>query len=773
MLFHHGTKQRCQRQLQLQRHQSLIRSISTTSFSSSSVSWLSSSSSLSLSIDSINSISISISSSSNRRSFSSWKITNDDDDVFRKNSVLPPIDVVTKKNYSKSAYASTTTSTAAATMNNSNNNKKGDEEETKALASLSSSWDVLGLQSLVPEWKKMFNKDTVYMDISAGLTVGCVAIPLSLAIALASGVPAEVGLVTAVVSGVAGGLLGGTTLAVTGPAAAISLLVIGAVEQHGLEALPVITLGCGMLQVVSGMSKLGVVAKLCPVSVIAGFTTGVGTLILTNQLPKALGMTAPSGLNPLELLVFIGDHAAQHINPSAAALAIGTSAAMFALPKLHPKMPSALVAVGGATVATHALGLDVSLIGTIPSGLDAFQFGIPTVPPVEAFPSLAASTFLIYAMTSVESLLSCASLEKMKKTTYKHCPDQELIGQGVANLGSAMFMGMPVTSVIARSALNARMNAQTRLPALIQSGFVFTSVVFMSSTIAMIPMPALSGVLITTGMSMLTPTEFKHCYAVQKSDTIPFLATIGGMISLGLAEGIGIGCTTALGMNLYQTYAQTATKEFIMKAFQLVQLPPPSLSSSKTTSAKEDIDDATVATQVWQARCGEQFPMVTTVDTARGVHTMVESSSSSSSNSNERTFKDDDIMNEVTTMMDPTKNTVWQLSGPINFLSMFEIDSMIKRIEEQKNRQSSTAGSASAITTNAIVLDMQNVTIVEFTGVEELVNRLFEISEDIDAESGEMTSIPIQMVNINNPDIERALDQCDPSKKITRISYNQ
>ena len=336
-------------------------------------------------------------------------------------------------------------------------------------------------------------------------------------------------------------------------------------------------------------------------------------------------------------------------------------------------------------------------------------------------------------------------------------------------------MGMPVTSVIARSALNVRMNAQTRLPALIQSGFVFTSVVFMSSTIAMIPMPALSGVLITTGMSMLTPTEFKHCYAVQKSDTIPFLATIGGMISLGLAEGIGIGCTTALGMSLYQTYAQTATKESIMKAFQLVQLPPPSLSSSKTTSAKEDIDDATVATQVWQARCGEQFPMVTTVDTARGVHTMVESSSSSSSssNSNERTFKDDDIMNEVTTMMDPTKNTVWQLSGPINFLSMFEIDSMIKRIEEQKNRQSSTAGSASAITTNAIVLDMQNVTIVEFTGVEELVNRLFEISEDIDAESGEMTSIPIQMVNINNPDIERALDQCDPSKKITRISYNQ
>merc|ERR1711981_780791 len=128
---------------------------------------------------------------------------------------------------------------------------------------------------------------------------------------------------------------GGTTLAVTGPAAAISLLVIGAVQQHGLEALPFITLGCGALQLASGATKLGVVAKLCPVSVIAGFTTGVGSLILTNQLPKALGMAALAGLNPIELLTFIGEHAAQHANPSSAALAIGTSAAMFYLPKLH------------------------------------------------------------------------------------------------------------------------------------------------------------------------------------------------------------------------------------------------------------------------------------------------------------------------------------------------------------------------------------------------------------------------------------------------------
>lgn len=637
---------------------------------------------------------------------------------FRKNASLPPIDI------SKSRAASTKVST------DGENDAQAKAPVNKA-ASDSTGMDFLGIKTMIPEWKAMFNKDTLFTDISAGLTVGCVAVPLNLAIALASGVPAEVGLVTAAVSGVAAGLMGGTTLAVTGPAAAISLLVVGAVEQHGLEALPLITLGCGALQLASGASKLGVVAKLCPVSVIAGFTTGVGTLILTNQLPKALGMTAPSGLNPVELLGFVGEHFAAHANPASFALAAGTSAAMFLLPKVHPKMPSALIAVGGATVATHAFGLDVSLIGSIPSGLEAFQFAMPAMPPTSAIPSLAATTFLIYSMTSVESLLSCAALEKMKKTSYKHNPDQELIGQGLGNIGSAMFMGMPVTSVIARSSLNARLNANTRLPALVQSGFVFSSVVFMSSTIAMVPMPALSGVLITTGMGMLNPAEFKHCYAVQKSDVIPFAATIAGMVSMGLAEGIGIGCVTAIGMNAYQTYtinAAAATPEAQadskMKAFELIQLPA-------STNSKDDV--------IWQARCGSQLQL-----DARGMHTMTASS--------EMTFTDEDDA-KVLAQMDPSKKSIWQLNGPINFLSMFEIDNMIKKIEKREE------------TTDSIVVDMQGVTMVEFTGAEELVNRLIEASDD-------HGGVPIEMININ-AEIERALDQCDPKGRITRVAYHQ
>jgi MFS superfamily sulfate permease-like transporter len=580
------------------------------------------------------------------------------------------------KSTSTTAGGASTAVIKATPTATSNDDEDTETEAATTTVKKSKPWMMdLGLPSLVPEWKKMFSSETLFSDVSAGITVGCIAVPLSLAIAVASGVPAEVGLVTAAVSGVAGGLMGGTTLAVTGPAAAISLLVVGAVSQHGLEALPFITLACGGLQLASGVTRLGVAAKLVPISVIAGFTTGVGIMILSGQLPKAMGLVAPAGMNPIEVVGFIGENLSS-INPAAAALAIGTSAAMMTLPKIHPKMPSALMAVGGATVATHALGLDVTLIGSIPSGLDAFQFGIPVMPSLEALPSLSATVLLIYAMTSAESLLSCAALEKMKKTTYKHNPDQELIGQGIANVGSAMFMGMPVTSVIARSSLNVRAGAESRLPSLVQSAFVFSSVAFLSSTISMIPMPALSGMLITTGMGMLNPAEFKHCYAVQKSDVAPFITTIGGMIAFGLAEGIGIGCLSALALN-YNYGKLTVTEA--------------------------------------------QFPLI---------------------------VEDDDD-----SALDLDKSlTLWKLNGPINFKAMFEIDNLMDRIAERRETGTEPM--------DDIVLDMHGVTSVEFTGVEELCNRLIEFADD---------GAPVQLVNCHD-NFKSAMDQCDPSGRIARFS---
>jgi len=461
-------------------------------------------------------------------------------------------------------------------------------------------------------------------------------------------------------------------------------------------------------------------------------------MILTGQIPKALGMATPAGMNPVEVLSFVGENLSA-INPSSAALALGTSAAMFMLPKVHQKIPSALLAVGGATLATHGLGLDVSLIGSIPSGLEAFQFALPMLPPIESLPSLAATTFLIYSMTSVESLLSCAALEKMKKTSYKHSPDQELVGQGLANVGAAFFMGMPVTSVIARSGLNVRLNAATRLPALIQAGFVFGSVVFFSESIAMIPMPALSGMLITTGCSMLNPAEFKHCYSVQKIDTVPFIATIGGMVSLGLAEGIGIGCATALALNFQNWNPESRTNTSIMQALEAPSVFHNVLQSAdgRKHEHPHTIGIASSSHGNWNAPDEASNTLVRTHE-AHMYHT----------SSPVATFKDED---GERFRMDLSKSAVWQLNGPINFISMFEIDNMVEKIHERTKDPS----------VDAVIIDMHRVTNLEFTGIEELTNRLIEV-----ADTNERT---IQMVNCSKT-VQEALNQCDPSQQLKRYS---
>jgi MFS superfamily sulfate permease-like transporter len=625
-----------------------------------------------------------------------------------------------------------------------------------------------GLPALLPEWRKMFRTDTLFTDVSAGLTVGCIAVPLSLAIAVASGVPAEVGLVTAAVSGVAGGLLGGTTLAITGPAAAISLLVVSAVQEHGLEALPFITLACGGLQLASGVTRLGVAAKVVPVSVIAGFTTGVGTLILSGQVPKALGMSnIPTGMNPLEVAVYIGENLSA-VSPAAASLALGTSAAMYLLPKVHPKIPSALLAVGGATVATQVFDWDVSLIGAIPSGLEAFQFALPVVPAVESLPSLCMTVGLIYAMTSVESLLSCVALEKMKKTGYKHDPDQELVGQGVANVASAMFMGMPVTSVIARSGLNVRLGAETRLPALVQAGFVFSSVVFLSDQISMIPMPALSGMLITTGMSMLNPTEFKHCYAVQKIDAIPFAATVAGMISFGLAEGIGVGFATAVALN-YRNWNQLLSPQSNLGEAAGLQ----NTSRMQAQEATGLHHTLPVSNKNSWHGGHPHAGIASTVSSSSTVachanpallyhpHQMQMQYTTTVQREGDELFFQDADGRGLT--LNPSASSVWHLHGPINFLSMFAIDDMIRTIKGRTAGSPPSDQGASPTHTqlDAIVLDMANVTSVEFTGIEELVNRLMEVSD--------YGSTPVRMVNVNET-LHNALDQCDPSRQISRYS---
>jgi MFS superfamily sulfate permease-like transporter len=326
----------------------------------------------------------------------------------------------------------------------------------------------------------------------------------------------------------------------------------------------------------------------------------------------------------------------------------------------------------------------------------------------------------------------------MKKTSYKHNPDQELIGQGLANVGAGLFMGMPVTSVIARSGLNVRLNAETRLASLVQSGFVFCSVVFFSDSISNIPMPALSGMLITTGLGMLNPTEFKHCYAVQKMDTVPFLTTIGGMVAFGLAEGIGIGCASAVALH----YGMSPSS--------------PTSTSSSYKMMVSPINGVPL------------LPVGTSVPSSKDLRVV-----------NDHLYGDRGSSDISTTYTATSyrNGTVWQLLGPINFMSMFEIDNLIRDMKDDYRdtkigtvtaTTSNDLSSSSSSMTLPIVVDMKGVTSLEFTGVEELVNRLIEVSHHPDDHTTLTTGIPITMMNCT-AELHKALDQCDPKQRIQRF----
>lgn len=397
-----------------------------------------------------------------------------------------------------------------------------------------------GIHALRPEWARMIDRRTIVPDVYAGIGVGCAAVPLSLAIAMASNVPPEVGLGAAVVGGVAGSLLGGTTLAVTGPAAAMSVLVAESVHTHGLAALPLITAGCGALQLATGLTRQCSLISMTPVPVIGGFTTGVGLTIASGQLPIALGLEKPDASTALSKFQYVAEHLAD-TDPASVALAAGTMATMLVLPRLSPKAPAALVAVGATTWI--GMGLDVPTVGAIPSTLGMTDWYLP---PMDAVPSLAATSAMLYALCSLESLLSCSALDRMRPTAYPHDPSQELIGQGVANCASSVFAGMPVTSVIARSSINVALDGQTRLSALVQSGFVLGTVTCLAPFVALVPMATLSGVLGIAVVKLLDTSEVRRSVCMRPADAIPFMLTAGGIAAYGLPFGILAGYASAV-----------------------------------------------------------------------------------------------------------------------------------------------------------------------------------------------------------------------------------
>ncbi|NPU11288.1 STAS domain-containing protein [Bradyrhizobium sp. 83002] len=386
-------------------------------------------------------------------------------------------------------------------------------------------------------------------DALAGLTVAIVALPLSMAIAIASGVSPGRGLYTAVIGGFLISLLGGSRFQIGGPAGAFIVLVAATVDRQGLDGLLLATMMSGVILVIAGYLRLGTYIKFIPYPVTVGFTAGIAVIIFASQLKDLFGITL-SGKEPGELIPKLTAlaHGAPTANLSAVALAALSIAIIVGLKRLRPTWPGILIAVVVAAVFTYALQLPVETIGT--------KFGgIPRELPAPALPAMSLAKIqavfpdaIAFALLgAIESLLSAVVADGM--TGRRHRSNCELVAQGFANVGSALFGGICVTGTIARTATNVRAGARGPVSGMLHSLFLLVFMLIAAPLASYIPLSALAAVLVVVAWNMAEKHEFATLVRSSWGDATVLLATFGLTIFRDLTEGILVGF--ALGAVLF------------------------------------------------------------------------------------------------------------------------------------------------------------------------------------------------------------------------------
>lgn len=385
-------------------------------------------------------------------------------------------------------------------------------------------------------------------DVISGLTVAIVALPLSMAIAIACGVTPDRGLYAAVVGGFLVSLLGGSRFQIGGPAGAFIVLVALTVERHGVDGVILATLMAGVFLIAAGLLRLGTYIKFIPYPVTVGFTAGIAVIIFASQLKDLFGITLvkePGELIP-KLQALAG--AMHTIRFPALAVALVSIMIIAGLRVLRPNWPGILIAVVGAAFATWALSLPVETIGT--------KFGgIPRELPLPALPSFSLAkaqavlpdAIAFALLGAIESLLSAVVADGM--TGRRHRSNCELVAQGVANIGSALFGGICVTGTIARTATNVRAGARGPVSGMLHSLFLLLFMLIAAPLASYIPLAALAAVLVVVAWNMAEKHEFVTLVRSSWGDATVLLATFLLTIFRDLTEGILVGF--ALGAVLF------------------------------------------------------------------------------------------------------------------------------------------------------------------------------------------------------------------------------
>lgn len=391
-------------------------------------------------------------------------------------------------------------------------------------------------------WRLLFG------DAVAGVTVALVALPLSIAIAIASGATPRAGLVTAVIGGLLISLLGGSRVQIGGPTGAFIVVVAGVVEQYGFDGLLLSTLMAGIILIPAGLVRAGRFIALVPEAVIEGFTVGIALIIAVSQLKDLLGLSAHVPADLIHGLPALWS-ARSEVNLTALTVGLLSIAGIGLLRHSVPWFPGSLLVIACASVAVVLLPLPVDTIfsrfGALPSGLPA-----PSIPhlSIARISELLPSAFVIAFLAAVESLLSAIVADRM--IGGRHRSSAELLAQGAANIASPLFGGLPATGAIARTATNVRAGGKTPVAGIIHSATILLFSLAAAPLAGYLAMPALAGLLILTAWLMSEPSRWAERMRLGAGDRALFFLTMILTVATTLTIAIGVGSFAGLALRL-------------------------------------------------------------------------------------------------------------------------------------------------------------------------------------------------------------------------------
>ena len=419
-------------------------------------------------------------------------------------------------------------------------------------------------QRVLPRRSDYAGLSTSYRkDILAGITVGVVALPLALAFGVASGVGAAAGLITAIVAGFVAAVFGGSNFQVSGPTGAMTVVLLPIVARFGASAVVPVAIMAGGIVLAMGLFGLGRAVSFIPWPVVEGFTIGIAIIIFLQQVPLALDVPRPEGDNTAIVALRALQSADWAVAIQSIAVVALVVVVLVVMPRLNKAVPWSIIAIVLATVAVGLTGWQMSRIGSLPDGLPS-----PSIPVLDAASTgaLFSAAIAVAALAAIESLLSARVADGMTsvadgvKSPGRYDPDRELVGQGLANIASGAFGGMPATGAIARTAVNVRAGARTRVSAMVHSLVLIVVVVAGGGLVAVIPLAALAGVLMVTAVRMIDRRVALSVLRSTPADALVMVVTAAATVALDLILAVEIGIAIAAGLAL-RALAQSSTMD--------------------------------------------------------------------------------------------------------------------------------------------------------------------------------------------------------------------